>query len=353
MNYKNKLFAVIIAAIICVVVVMNFNQDVGEKIKIGVIIPLSGPAASIAEDFNLILNDYQSIAENIEFVIQDDQCSGKNALSAYNMMKAQGIRIYMVACSGSILSLAPLVAEDNNVIVTGYGGSIEIRKTGDEVIRFIPDGLSIAEGVIRFIKQNPNTKYAIFSENQDYPKSIVDKLRQEVGAQIMYVDSYNASDSSFKTHILKLQASVADSVIYIPVSETAREIVYKEMQQLGFNKKILGEVNVCDSTILPKDFGLHGTCFKTVLTTNGFDTFVEDFSNTHARQPRYAFYNAISLDIAKITDRFFKNVDVVTDEVISQFKGTILSGISGDVTSYKFTLDGEVIGGEYLEQVDF
>ncbi len=347
----------IVVGVCCVAalvfIVGNFDDTKNDKIKIGVIIPLTGTASNVTEDLNLLLNDYQKVAKNIEFVIQDDQCAGKNAISAYQMMKNQGIRIYMVACSGSILSLAPIMAEDGNVIVTGYGGSIEIRKTGDEVIRFIPDGLSIANGLIEEIKKTPDKKYAVLYENHDYPKSVVDMLNESVKSQILSVDSYNAADASFQTHILKLKASAADEVIYIPVGETAREIIYKEMKQLGLVKPLLGEVNTCDSTIAPKNFGLHGMCFKTFLKTDGFNIFVKDFNTAYGRDPQYPFYNSISLDIVEITDRLLEGVNSIDDVAIREFKDAILAGVTGDVTSYQFTADGEVIGGEYLERVDF
>lgn len=329
------------------------ESRVEEKIRVGVILPLTGPAASVTEDLQNTLLMYEEESEDIEFVIQDDKCSGKDAISAYNLLKNQGIRVYMVACSGSILALAPIVADDGNVIVTAYSGSIAIRETGDEVIRFNPDGLSIAEGILDTIKNSPDTTYALFHENQDYPESVSKKLFEEVGEQIVLHEQYKGDDTTFKTQILKLIESEADQVIYIPVSETASEIILKEMKELGLDKPLLGDVNLCDHEVRPEDFDMHGKCFTPVLSSSGYNNYLLQFESLYGREPGYPFYNAVTYDVLYILDRLLSDVSEVDDETIASLKSEILSGQDGVITSYEFLPNGEVIKGDYLKEVSF
>lgn len=350
---KTKIFALVVALIVIGTILFSRNSPSSEKIKIGVIIPLTGHATTVVQDTTAIINEYAKTARNIEFVFQDDQCSGKNAISAYNMLKNQGIKIYSVSCSGSILALAPLVAQDGNVIITAFGGSTEIRKTGDEVIRFIPDGLSIAEGLVKEIKSNPDKRYGVLYENMDYAKSVVEKLQKDVPNQIISVDGYKTDETSFSTLIAKVNTSSADELIYIPVGEVSRELIYKEMQKMNFSKNILGEVNVCESQIFPEKFGLHGVCFKTELKTDGYKKFVDEFKNKYGRDLTYPFYNSITYDMLKNADDILEGVSIQKDDAIRNFKDKILSGIDGEISSYRFSPEGEVLDGEYLVRVEF
>lgn len=353
---KNKWIWIVVVIVIVVLSVINYQNNSsksGEKIKIGVILPLTGPAASITNDLQKSLRMYEKQAKNIEMVLQDDQCTGKGAISAYNIMKNNGVKVYIVACSGSILALAPIIKEDGNLIVTGFGGSIAIRETGDEVIRFIPDGLSIAEGVIDLIKSTPEKKFALFHEQQDYPQSVADKLVEAVGNQIVLRETYKGDDTSFKTQILKLKNSEADTIIFIPVSEGTSQVIYKEMRDLGLSKEILGEVNVCDHATPPSDFGLHGYCFTTVLETEGYKKYLADYNTEYQKEPLYPFYNAITYDVFVALDNLFEGVGRVDNRTIRKIKDQILDGVEGIITSYEFSPDGEVTSGDYLKRVDF
>jgi len=356
-NYKSLLVAVVILLIIVGSIYLSKrdkNQIVNtEKTKIGVILPMTGAAASLSEDIQKSLKLYDLESKNIKLVLHDDQCAGKGALSAYNLLKNQGIKIYIVACSGSIIALAPVVKEDHNVILTGFGGAIDIRKTGDEVIRFIPDGLTIAEGMIGVIKSEPNKKYALFTEQQDYSQSVADMIQKEVGNQILLRESYKADDSDFRAQITKIKNAKANSVIFVPVAEPSSEKIYKQMKELGLQTEILGDVNVCDRKVQPKDFGYHGTCFATVLETDGYKKYLENYKMNYNSEPIYPFYNAIMYDVLTIVDNLLGSVGKVDNDEVDNIKNEILNGVKGRITDYQFTPDGEVVSGDYLKRVDF
>lgn len=354
MNKVKITLIIVLLAVVTVFWVNSSNNLETEKIKVGVISPLTGPAASLSEDLQRTLQMYSEKAENIEFVFQDDQCSGKGAISAYNVLKNQGIKIYIGNCSGSILALAPILKEDNNVMLTAFGGSIEIRKTGNEVIRFIPDGLSVAEEMVSIIKENPDKKYALFHEQQDYSQSVADFIINEIGDQIVIHEVYSTEDNSFKTQLTKISASSADEMIFIPVSETAAQIVYKDMNDLSVNIPVFGDVNVCDQIELSKEFKVSGKCLKTVLQTEGYKNYLVEFSGKYGKEPVYPFYNAITFDIAYVLDNDLESIDNVDDSVIEKLKKDVLAGVNGQITSYEFQPNGEVIKkSEYLKIEEF
>jgi len=355
---KKKIIWIIVLVIVIIIIgfVVNRGTDESDEglIKVGAILPLTGPAASIAEDLVRTLDVYESdFAQNIDIVVQDDKCSGKDAVSAYNMLKNQGIRVYFVACSGSVLALAPLMAEDGNVILTGYSGSILIRDTGDEVIRFISDGLNFAERMAEVMKENPDKKYALFHEQQDYPQSLGDKLMNDAGDQIVLRETYTADSLTFKTSILKIRESDADELIYIPVSEDATKIIVKEMKDFGLDMRLLGEANLCDNTSEGIITGYSGTCFRAIMETEGYDEYIALFKEKYDKEPFYPYYNAVSFDVIYIIDQFLDGVNIVDDTVIANLKASVLDGVDGKIGSYQFESNGQVLGGDEIKRIDF
>lgn len=354
---KNKSYIQIVTAVIIIVIVsilIFLNKSDGQKIKVGLILPLTGPAASLTDDLQKSVKMYGEQAKNIEFVAQDDQCNGKGALSAYNILKNQGVKVYVVACSGSILALAPVVKEDGNVIMTGFGGSIEIRKTGDEVIRFIPDGLSISEELVNIVKQNPDKKYVLMHEKQDYSQSAGDYLMSQVSSQIVSRITYSPDAVSYRTEILKMKGLNFDEIIYIPVSDNSTKIILKEMGELGISKKILGDVNTCDKMAIVSGFNVHGQCLKTVLKSDGYNKYISDFKNKYGHEPTYPFYNAITFDVLHFIDTSLVGVKIVNNNEIKVLKNKVLAGIDGMMTSYQFQLNGDVVSRkDYLEVMEF
>jgi len=354
---KNNNFKWILALLIVIVlgVVITFaNKNNEDKIKIGLIMPLTGPAASITDDLQKSVKMYGERAKNIQFVSQDDQCTGKGALSAYNILKSQGVRVYIVACSGSILALAPVIKEDGNVIMTGFGGSIEIRKTGDEVIRFIPDGLSMSENLVSIVKQNLEKKYVLMHEKQDYPQSAGDFLMSQVGDKIVSRITYASDAVSYRSELSKLKDLKYDEIIFIPVADGATKIILTEMGELGIHNKILGDVNVCDKLSTISKFDVHGQCLKTVLKSEGYNKYISDFKTKYGHEPTYPFYNAITFDVLNFIDKSLDGVKVVDSDEVRVLKDKAIGGIDGLMTSYQFQPNGDVVSRkDYLEVTEF
>lgn len=350
-NYILK--ALILVSVLCGMYLLLYTRSDtthNQKVTVGVIGPFAGELAFMGES----LQNALQLAEpqNVEFIFQDDQCDPKKALSAYNLLIGQNVEVFYVACSGSVLALAPLAKQQNHIILTAYAGSIDIRKTGSEVIRFVPDGISIANALTGFLSEDTNKHYGILYEQQDYAHSVAHKLQEDLGEQITLFEGYQADETSFKTSLIKFNTESIDSIIIIPVADTALQIIYKEIQELGIRKPIIGEVNMCDYAFTPSDYGLSGVCFKSELTTNGYIDFIKSYKDTYDREPEFPFYDAVSFDLIKIVD------DLVTtlsdsENIVSSLKKEILKGQKGYVAEYIFTENGEVFGGDYLKKVSF
>ncbi len=355
MNKKSILIGALAVAIIIVISISHksdSNQPASESVKVGVIVPLSGSAGAIGEEVKNSV-DLPEV-KNIERIYEDDQCDAKKALSAYHNLKLKGVNIFYLACSGSVMSVAPLAKENGDLILTAYAGSSEIRKTGPEVIRFVPDAVSVVDEMNAYLTQDETKKYAILYENLDYPKSATDALVQKLGDQIVFTEGYNGEETSFKSQLLKFKNKDIDGVIMVPVSEKAAQIILKELQQLRLiNEKtqIIGDVNLCDYSFKPSDFGLHGLCWRAGISNSGFDAFALAYKTKFGIEPQYPFYSAITYDVMHVLSDIVGDLKDPTPQAII---AELLKGKKGLITDYQFDAVGEVTNsGKYLERIEF
>ena len=323
-----------------------------ERLKVGVIVPLTGPAASMGVAIRKALE--LSTQSEIEFIFEDDLCSAQKALAAYHKLTPQSVKVFYVACSGSLLALAPIVKKSGNLILTAYAGSAAIRELGTEKIRFVPDAISVLEQMEIYFKQNPKLKFGLLFEEQDYASSLAQQIKQRLGARIVVAESYLPTTESYRSILLKFKSAKIDQLILIPVSDVAVQLIYKELRQLKIDQPLLGEVNLCDYAIKPQDYGLSGSCWKATLSTPGFAIFDQKFKDKYGESSQYPFYDAITYDIAEILAGLAAAAKAQAEVVSPEYLRTkILSGQVGKVTTYQFSSNGEVLAKDYLQLYSF
>ncbi|MEI8062018.1 MAG: ABC transporter substrate-binding protein [bacterium] len=354
MNRKNpgSLGWILISLLIIIIIIAAQHSSSitkGGLIKVGIINPTSGSAGHMGEE---IMNTLKlASTTSTTLLYEDDQCDATKAISAYQKLKGEGAHVFIVSCSGSVLALDPIAKKDGNLILTSYADSSEIRKTGDEVIRFIPDALSIADGMANYAAKLPatSTKIGLLYEDQDYAKSAALILQQKLGKKIIEAEQYSANDTTFKTQITKLKANGINTLLYVPTSDKAAKLVFKDIKTLGYTPFIIGDVNTCEYPFSPKDFGLKSVCFDSGFTTEttAYKKFIAAYKQIYGQDSTAPFYNAITYDIAMLIDNFAKTHK--QDVGIPDLKKYFLKGITGQMSRYSFSQNGEVVATPYLK----
>jgi ABC-type branched-subunit amino acid transport system substrate-binding protein len=280
--------------------------------------------------------------------LEDDRCEAKTALSAYHKLRGRGVRIFYMACSGSILAVAPLAKRNGDLILTSYAGSAKIRDTKAEVLRFNPDAISIANKLSQLLVEDLKPAIVIFEE-QDYAQSLADRLQELLGSSIIEKISYRPDATSFASEVVRIKQLKGQSIILIPTSDGAAQRMLRAFSSGGVTTPIIGEVNLCDFPFSPSDFGLHGFCVSARFSGEAFESFIHDFQAQVGRPSAYPFYDAIALDLLRQLDKIAANYQE-PDSV----RAKLLEGFSGRFADYSLTNDGEVQnGGDYLTVVRY
>lgn len=315
--------------------------------KFGFIVPLTGTGSLMGKSLQGV-SELASL-QSTKVFFEDDQCIGRNALSAYQKLKSEGVKVFYIACSGSILAVAPLAKKNGHLIFSTYSASTEVRKLGSEVIRLNPDANSVAKAFLDLIDDSDKS-IGVLYEQQDYAVSLLSNLKELMGSRIVKSISYASDARSLKSEIIRLKNSKIKSLIFIPVSDSVARIALKEIAELGLNINLYGEVNLCDYPFKPSDFGIHGKCLSATFSNKLFDKFILDYEKKIGYKPAYPFYDLMALDLLKFIDGF----ESKSADFSNKLRNSVLSGFGGAFVKYSFTKNGEAKNsGKYLKVVSY
>jgi branched-chain amino acid transport system substrate-binding protein len=212
------------------------------EIKIGNIMPYSGPASSYGligkteEAYFKMINDQGGInGRKINFITYDD---------GYSPPKAVEQARKLVESDEVLLVFNPLGTPSNSAIQK-YLNSKKMpqlfvatgaTKWNDPkgfpwTMGWQPSYQSEAQIYAKYIlKEKPNAKIAVFYQNDDFGKDYLKGLKDGLGAKasmIITEESYETTEPSIDSHIVKLKATGADVFISITTPKFAAQAIKK------------------------------------------------------------------------------------------------------------------------------
>jgi branched-chain amino acid transport system substrate-binding protein len=213
-----------------------------KEIKIGHIVPYSGPASAYGvigkteEAYFKMVNDNGGInGRKISFVSYDD---------AYSPPKAVEQVRKLVESDEVLVVFNPLGTPSNSAIQKYLNGkkvpqlfvATGATKWNDPkhfpwTIGWQPSYQSEARIYAKYLMQEkPNAKIAVFYQNDDFGKDYLKGLKDGLGDKVSMViaeESYEVSEPTIDSHIVKLKASGADVLISITTPKFAAQAIKK------------------------------------------------------------------------------------------------------------------------------
>lgn len=263
---------ILTAAAVAAVLGIGGQAAAQERVKVGVLLPLSGNAASAGQQSKaaielaaeIINSPHPGMASlplgagaglpnlkgaKIELVIADNQGNPSVGQSqALRLIQQEKVVALQGAYQSSVTFAATAVAERYGVPwVVGDSVAGNITERGFKfVFRVTPIAKDFAGNYMEFLNDlkkagHPVNSIAIVFENTDYGTSIAGSLRdaaKKAGLTIGADVSYNANSSDVQAQVLQLKEKKPDAVIF--VSYTSDAILYtKTMKNLDYRPPVI------------------------------------------------------------------------------------------------------------------
>lgn len=322
--------AIAISAIVlagCGTQTANNTSNGPVTVKVGVIAPLSWPAAAYGEDivnvvkkyvdaFNSSQNEYK-----IDAIMEDGKCSGKDATSAIQkLINVDNVSmIYGGACSSETLAAGKIAQAAKVFMLSAVSSAPQVSEIGDYVYRYYSDTIAAKE-VASFIN-NKSQKIAIVSETTDFAQGFANAFKENFKWAIGYETTFSTEEKDFNI-IAKNLATKANDIDFIMISNQSNTTMISIAKAMISN-------------------GVWGTFKNRIFFTVGADAADVKEALGNKREGLYS-YNAADLTALgnnlQVINEFEKEHPIKSDKnyVVIEIEGiqAIIDGIkAGNTTS--------------------
>ena len=334
--------------------------DAGDSFRIGVMESLTGPG----ETYGTVANQAKQMAvdeineaggingRRLELIVEDSQCSAKDAIAAYNKLTdVDGVKIILgTSCSSAMLGAAPLAEADGIVLFSGLASNPDIANAGDYIFRTQISDIQVGIDTGNVLWADGVRTLATITEATDYAEGVRRTSAAQFekgGGRVVAEERYASDVTDFRSQLEKLFTASPDALHLSPQSEFAAGTIIKQARELGFQGPIYAETVSVGTTAL-EIAGDAATGMKAITADLDPDNqkaqeVLADFRDRY-KYITLPWHLGSAYDDVYIAAECLKktNDDQDADGFRDCMYGITWSGAIGD--NYSFDEKGEVVG---------
>ena len=248
---------------ILAVAALACGGDAGDSFRIGVMESLTGPG----ETYGTVANQAKQMAvdeineaggingRRLELIVEDSQCSAKDAIAAYNKLTdVDGVKIILgTSCSSAMLGAAPLAEADGIVLFSGLASNPDIANAGDYIFRTQISDIQVGIDTGNVLWADGVRTLATITEATDYAEGVRRTSAAQFekrGGRVVAEERYASDVTDFRSQLEKLFTASPDALHLSPQSEFAAGTIIKQARELGFQGPIYAETVSVGTTAL-------------------------------------------------------------------------------------------------------
>ena len=329
----------------------------GSAVKIGVIMPLTGDAASLGVDMmngvKMAVDEQNAKGgingQKIEIIAEDGRCTGADAASAaQKLVNVDKVPVIVGGlCSGETLAAAPIVDKGHVVLLSPGSSSPDVTPVSDYVFRNYPSDALKTVATAKVFAEKGYKKVAMISENTDFCQAMIRGMHKDLPAgAIVFDETVEPGTKDFRSVLEKLK-KVDFDVFYMNTNGDAPMApMAQQFREAGFTQPIFSH-EVADSTTLgdlAKD-AVEGAELVTVKTSGEGTDFEKAFTAKYGKVQSSIAFAAHAYDAANV---FLKVIaEKGTDG--AAIKDALYAGkFSGIIGDFSFDKNGDVIGVPFV-----
>ena len=363
MNRKNIILVVVLVVI---VLVIGFVSHTGSSssavsdgnIKIGLIAPLSGDAATygepIQEGAQLALSELNARSDakyKYTLVAEDGKCTGKDAASAAQKLVNVDKVDFIVggACSGETLAVAPITEQAKVILLSPSASSPDITNSGPYTYRTVASDAEAGEYLGSYFK-NKYSKIALLSEQTDYAQAIKQKIITKytsLGGTVVFDESFQSNATDFKTELTRVKQSGAEAFFINPQTEANFTRVITQSKDLGLTMPLYGILFTSDAVAAnpaAKDVTMFDV--PNVASDKFGQLFSQKFFAKYNKNPNYPYFAASAYEDINLIAHGIEKNGPTPDGVKGYFDN--LGDYNSSIGTFHFDQNGDAQGFNYL-----
>lgn len=246
----NRIFKSVLAVVMGMVLFSACNNSTNKQnkeeketkvIKIGSILPLTGAIAAYGnyakqgqqkaiEDLNKSQSDFK-----FELVLEDGKSEAKEAITAYQKLRSEGIEVITAGSSAMCMPILPL-ATKSKVLYFPSASHPEInRKVNPYVFRNFVTAAQEAPLILSDIDSSNFSKTVLITVNDEFGKGFAAKINelkhQYKNVNIVLQETAEKTETDFTVLVQRIKQAKPDNVIIVSYGKSAGSLINKLREQ--------------------------------------------------------------------------------------------------------------------------
>ncbi|MBI3372376.1 MAG: ABC transporter substrate-binding protein [Betaproteobacteria bacterium] len=233
-----------------------------EELKIGVLFPLSGDAASYgARGKNGIelaaaeLNAEGGVrGRKLRIIYEDSRAEPRAGVAAMTKLVSVD-RVPVVIgdiVSAVTLAVAPIAEKRKVVLLSPTASAPAISDAGDYIFRIWPSDLAEGKEIATFAAKTGFKRISILFMQNDYGigiKDIFTRVFTAADGKVLQVLGYKPDESDFRPYLNRIGETRPDAIYLVGYYKDSA-LVLKQARELGLNAKFLGTTAIEDPKLI-------------------------------------------------------------------------------------------------------
>ena len=252
MSKKIYITGLIIVIVIAIAVTLGVRSKESSVVRIGTLMPLSGPSASLGEWMQkgaLSARDEINASGGIngkplELVIEDDRCDGKVGVSAYKKFySVDGIHYFAgPLCAAARMPVLKSAENDSALIITTGLAMTHGQNSTARTFNVLPSVSSVTNKVIDYSFVNLKTKkISLLKVNDEVGTetefAFIENLKDR-GITNPHIETFTKGTTDMRAELAKIMNDDSDTV-FLAGFQSDNNVFMKQATDLGLKKTIL------------------------------------------------------------------------------------------------------------------
>jgi len=303
-----------------------------QPFRVGVILPLSGPLSEYGvatrNGIDLARQEHPELFAKVEFLWEDSQYNPKVALLAFNKLRRNNIALAYIWGNPTSEAVAPL-AESSKVPLLAMALNPTVSQNRNFVIRTTNADWQFSSELAKYLSASGKKKLMVVLTENSYLRGLLDTLQKYLmpDQTLTILDTYQPSDSDFRTSVTKLRGREFDMVgVFLlsgQISQFYRQATQQRLRFASFGTDFFEST----TEISQSNGAMEGAIYPHLNTT---ETFRKGYTTRFGNDLQIA-YAGNAYDVAIVVGTLFGNSEnPSSDNVIKSLRGIKdLAGVGG------------------------
>ena len=311
-----------------------------EPIKIGAVLSISGPAASVGEAGKIgielateLINKEGGIdGRPLEVIIEDSQTNPQKGTSAFTkLVEVDDVEAVVVQLSSISLAVQP-IAEEHQIPILAESTHPTIVHNFDYTLRNFYRSDVANDELVDFITSREYKKISVLHINDEFGNVAIEDLEDKALKyewSIVSKDSFSRADTDLRSQITKAKVANPDLVYIVGFGPTVA-LAYNQMQELDLTSEKVGFIICGQPDIVP--------------------AAKEALEGTYAVEAKFDELDQNFIDLNRLFKKRYPKLDinqsvVVSYDAIRLFADALRSGAQGGLAIRDYLLNIDDFSG--------